>query len=61
MADEPTGSLDHATGALIMDLIFDINAEHKTALVLVTHDNALAKRCKRGVTVEAGRLIKDLV
>jgi len=54
MADEPTGSLDHATGALIMDLIFELNSENQTALVLVTHDSALAKRCSRSVTIEAG-------
>jgi len=56
MADEPTGSLDHATGALIMDLIFEMNKEFQTALILVTHDNVLAKRCSRMVTIEAGQL-----
>jgi putative ABC transport system ATP-binding protein len=56
MADEPTGSLDHATGALVLDLIFEMNKEYQTALVLVTHDNALARRCSRRVVIEAGRL-----
>ena len=56
MADEPTGSLDHATGALIMNLIFEMNKEFQTALVLVTHDAALAARCSRGLTIEAGQL-----
>ena len=59
MADEPTGSLDHATGALIMDLIFEMNKEFHTALILVTHDSALAKRCSRIVTIEAGQLKKE--
>ncbi len=56
MADEPTGSLDHATGALVMNLIFEMNKEFQTALVLVTHDSALAARCSRGLTIEAGQL-----
>lgn len=58
MADEPTGSLDHATGALIMDLVFDLNIEYQTALVLVTHDPLLAKRCNTSLTIESGQ-IKD--
>ncbi len=58
MADEPTGSLDHATGALIMDLVFDLNKEYQTALVLVTHDPLLAKRCNTSLTIESGQ-IKD--
>ena len=58
MADEPTGSLDHATGTLIMDLVFDLNKEYQTALVLVTHDPLLAKRCNTSLTIESGQ-IKD--
>lgn len=56
LADEPTGSLDHATGAAIMDLMFDLNREQGTTLVLVTHDRQLAERCHRRLTIEAGQL-----
>ena len=54
-ADEPTGNLDTATGARVIDLLFDLNVESGTTLVLVTHDAALADRCNRVVTLEAGR------
>ena len=54
LADEPTGSLDHATGAAIMDLMFALNREQGTTLVLVTHDRQLAERCERCLTIEAG-------
>lgn len=56
LADEPTGSLDHATGAAIMALMFEMNREAGTTLVLVTHDPAIAQRCDRQVRMEAGRL-----
>ena len=56
LADEPTGSLDHATGAAIMDLMFALNREQGTTLVLVTHDRQLAARCDRRLTIEAGQL-----
>ncbi len=56
LADEPTGSLDHATGAAIMDLMFALNREQGTTLVLVTHDRQLAARCERCLTIEAGGL-----
>jgi putative ABC transport system ATP-binding protein len=56
MADEPTGSLDHATGQAIIDLMFDLNREQGTALVLVTHDTKLASRCQRAVSMSAGEL-----
>ncbi len=56
LADEPTGSLDHATGAAIMDLMFALNREQGTTLVLVTHDRQLADRCERRLTIEAGQL-----
>lgn len=55
-ADEPTGNLDTATGARVIDLLFDLNVESGTTLVLVTHDGALADRCNRVVTLEAGRI-----
>ena len=58
LADEPTGSLDHATGAKVMALMFDMNRESGTSLVLVTHDPAIASRCERQLHIEAGRLIE---
>ncbi|MDR2129205.1 MAG: ABC transporter ATP-binding protein [Burkholderiaceae bacterium] len=59
LADEPTGSLDFATGERVMQLMFDLNREQGTTLVLVTHDRALAARCQRSLTVEAGRIASD--
>jgi putative ABC transport system ATP-binding protein len=56
LADEPTGSLDFATGATVMDLMFELNRESGTTLVLVTHDRAIAARCQRQLRMEAGRL-----
>ncbi len=56
LADEPTGSLDHASGERIMDLMFALNQELGTTLVLVTHDPKLAARCDRAITIEAGRV-----
>ena len=61
LADEPTGSLDHATGAAIMDLMFALNREQGTTLVLVTHDRGLAERCERRLTIEAGTLAEAAV
>jgi putative ABC transport system ATP-binding protein len=58
-ADEPTGSLDTRTGEQIADLLFALNAETGTTLVLVTHDLTLAARCGRRLTLEAGRLTGD--
>jgi len=55
-ADEPTGSLDQATGARVIELLFALNREQTTTLVLVTHDEALADYCKRRVRLDAGRL-----
>tara|TARA_R110002073_G_scaffold25832_3_gene85278 strand:+ start:4153 stop:4827 length:675 start_codon:yes stop_codon:yes gene_type:complete len=55
-ADEPTGSLDHANGQHISDMLFALNREQQTALVLVTHDPILAARCERQLHLEAGRL-----
>jgi putative ABC transport system ATP-binding protein len=57
LADEPTGSLDFATGETVMELMFDLNREQGTTLVLVTHDSAIAARCERRITIEAGRLV----
>ncbi len=59
LADEPTGSLDFATGETIMNLMFDLNREQGTTLVLVTHDRAIADLCSRRLTVEAGRITQD--
>ena len=57
LADEPTGSLDFATGAQVMALMFEMNQEAGTTLVLVTHDQAIAERCQRQLRIEAGRLV----
>ncbi len=56
-ADEPTGNLDAMTGARIMDLLFGLNADTGTTLILVTHDAALAARCRRIIRLDAGRLV----
>lgn len=56
-ADEPTGSLDAATGHAVIDLMFGMNAAHGATLVLVTHDIELARRCSRIVTLDAGRVV----
>jgi putative ABC transport system ATP-binding protein len=56
LADEPTGSLDFATGEKAMELMFDLNREAGTTLVLVTHDRAIADRCDRQLRIEAGRV-----
>ena len=56
LADEPTGNLDAATGAGVIDLMFEMNAEARTTLLLVTHDEAIAGRCPRLVRLAAGRI-----
>ena len=58
-ADEPTGNLDQHTAENIIDLLFALNQNHGTTLVLVTHDPALAKRCSRIMTIQAGRLQEE--
>jgi putative ABC transport system ATP-binding protein len=59
LADEPTGNLDLATGHMVMDLIFDLQAQLGTTLVLITHDPALAERCGRVVELADGLVIGD--
>ena len=59
LADEPTGSLDFATGETVMKLMFDLNRELGTTLVLVTHDPAIAARCQRRITIEAGQVVES--
>jgi putative ABC transport system ATP-binding protein len=57
-ADEPTGSLDAATGEAVIQLMFELNRERGSTLVLVTHDPSIAARCGRTVTIAAGRLVR---
>lgn len=57
-ADEPTGNLDSASGARVIDLLFDLNQEHHTTLVMVTHDENLASRCERHIYLDAGRIME---
>lgn len=59
LADEPTGSLDAQTGESIMNLMLQMNKARGTTLILVTHDQKLAQRCDRTLTLEAGRLISQ--
>ena len=59
LADEPTGNLDLANGAAVMDLIFDLRARLGTTLVLITHDPALAQRCGRIISLADGRIVSD--
>ncbi|PKO31660.1 MAG: ABC transporter [Betaproteobacteria bacterium HGW-Betaproteobacteria-9] len=58
LADEPTGSLDFTTGEKVMELMFELNREQGTTLVLVTHDRAIAQRCERRITIEAGQVVE---
>jgi putative ABC transport system ATP-binding protein len=59
LADEPTGNLDRTTGAVVMDLLFDLRARMGTTLLLITHDPLLAERCERQVRIEDGRIVSD--
>jgi putative ABC transport system ATP-binding protein len=56
-ADEPTGNLDTTTGERVGSLLFELNAQTQTTLILVTHESKLAARCQRTLSMEAGRLI----
>jgi putative ABC transport system ATP-binding protein len=56
LADEPTGSLDFATGERIIELMFELNAERGTTLVMVTHDRGIAAQCHQNIVIEAGRI-----
>jgi putative ABC transport system ATP-binding protein len=58
-ADEPTGNLDSRTGDNIVELMFELNRNSSTTLILVTHDNSLAARCDRILGLDAGRLVTD--
>jgi len=58
-ADEPTGNLDSRTGANIMALMFELNRSSATTLILVTHDQSLAERCDRILSLDVGKLISD--
>lgn len=57
LADEPTGNLDAATGTQIIELMFELNREHGTTLVLVTHDEAISNRCSRQIRLAGGQLV----
>jgi putative ABC transport system ATP-binding protein len=59
LADEPTGNLDRATGRLVMDCLFEHQARHGAALMLITHDPALAERCGRQIRMLDGRVVED--
>ena len=60
-ADEPTGNLDSTTGERIMQLLFDLNRETHTTLVVVTHDQSIARRCGRIIRIDAGRVVPENV
>lgn len=60
-ADEPTGSLDFATGQRVIDLMFSLQREQGTTLILVTHDDKLASRCARQLTIASGALVQEMV
>ncbi|WP_372741435.1 ATP-binding cassette domain-containing protein, partial [Neptunomonas sp.] len=59
LADEPTGNLDVATGATIIELLFSLNKDTGSTLVLVTHDDQVARRCQRIVRLQNGELVED--
>lgn len=59
LADEPTGNLDDATGRLVIDCLFEHQAQHRTTLLLITHDQSIAERCERQIRLLDGRIIED--
>lgn len=59
-ADEPTGNLDQATGQIVSDLLFDLNQQSDTTLVLVTHERRLAERCQSIITIDDGKLVSQV-
>ncbi len=59
-ADEPTGNLDRNTGKQIIDLLFELNQQNRTSLILVTHDDHLAQRCQRSIQIHDGVVLKDV-
>ncbi|MBW6509831.1 MAG: ABC transporter ATP-binding protein [Desulfuromonadales bacterium] len=59
LADEPTGNLDRNTGLMVMDLLFSLQQEKGTSLILITHDTTLAQRCQRTIRIADGRLVPD--
>ncbi len=59
-ADEPTGNLDRATGQIVSDLLFDLNKQSDTTLVLVTHEQRLAERCESVITIDDGKLVSQV-
>jgi putative ABC transport system ATP-binding protein len=59
LADEPTGNLDTASAAIVMDLLFDLQRDRGMALLVVTHDEALAARCTRRIRLRDGRIVED--
>jgi putative ABC transport system ATP-binding protein len=59
LADEPTGNLDSASAAMVADLLFGLHAKGGAALVLVTHDETLARRCQRCIRIKDGRIVED--
>lgn len=60
-ADEPTGNLDTQTGAVVEDILFDLNREHGITLIVVTHDEDLAARCNRRILIRDGLIVEDSV
>jgi putative ABC transport system ATP-binding protein len=58
-ADEPTGNLDLNTGRKVIDLLFELNQERETSLIIATHDTSLANRCHRIITLSGGEVLSD--
>ncbi|NRA24131.1 MAG: hypothetical protein HRU08_06585, partial [Oleispira sp.] len=58
-ADEPTGNLDRHTGMQVIDLLFELNEQNHTSLILVTHDEHLAQRCQRSIHIHDGSIVED--